>query len=604
MVQKLDKYGNTTVDNGKVIVLDKYGVVKQTGGGGGGSPTGPAGGDLSGTYPNPSVVWANGETTYDLVYYPLTSNPAGYITASSLPTQYIATALVDSYIGNRLKPADPTSNGFFFRKSINGSVGYTAINSDSGNAAVATNGVGVDPSDNYNNNTYIAHFGANYYITQFAGKGALFSTNTLFVGTYGTGDLDFVTGAGYLTLTSKFKILNNGQLQIGVTPSTGATTDSLLVRDSSGNVKQISYPSIPTVGTWGALDYPTWTSGTPFVKMTAAGTFALDTTTYLSSITSSDVTTALGYTPVTNARTLTINGTTYDLTADRSWTVTGSSPLTTKGDIFTRSASADDRLPVGLDTQVLIADSAAPLGIKWGSNTAPTQTGYYGAWQDEFTQTATVDNTGYAMKFHTADVSPNGISIVNDLSGNPTRITFANTGIYNVQFSSQFQNSDNALHDVTVWLRLNGTDVGGSSGFVSVPQRKSIGDPGHIIVGWNYVISVVAGQYYELVWSTADHTNVTMQYYAAGSPPPAAASVILTVTQQAGLVAGVGITRKNANNSLNDNINYCGSAIGTAVSESLAVWTIYRLTIAADGSVTIGTAINVAWTNRESVIYT
>jgi hypothetical protein len=34
------------------------------------------------------------------------------------------------------------------------------------------------------------------------------------------------------------------------------------------------------IGTWGALNYPTWSSGTPFVKMTAAGTFALDTTAY------------------------------------------------------------------------------------------------------------------------------------------------------------------------------------------------------------------------------------------------------------------------------------------------------------------------------------
>jgi len=42
-------------------------------------------------------------------------------------------------------------------------------------------------------------------------------------------------------------------------------------------------PTIPTVGTWGTLNYPTWTSGTPFVKMTAAGTFALDTNTYLTS---------------------------------------------------------------------------------------------------------------------------------------------------------------------------------------------------------------------------------------------------------------------------------------------------------------------------------
>jgi hypothetical protein len=44
---------------------------------------------------------------------------------------------------------------------------------------------------------------------------------------------------------------------------------------------------------------------------------------YITGITSGMVTTALGYTPVTNARTLTINGTAYDLSADRSWTISG-----------------------------------------------------------------------------------------------------------------------------------------------------------------------------------------------------------------------------------------------------------------------------------------
>ena len=63
-------------------------------------------------------------------------------------------------------------------------------------------------------------------------------------------------------------------------------------------------------------------------------------------------------------------------------------------------------------------------------------------------------------------------------------------------------------------------------------------------------------------------------------------------------------TRRNANNSSNNNINYCGVDLGTGVSESATVWTIKRLTIASSGSVTIGTATNVAWTNRESVIYT
>jgi hypothetical protein len=48
---------------------------------------------------------------------------------------------------------------------------------------------------------------------------------------------------------------------------------------------------------------------------------------YLTGITSNQVTNALGYTPVTNARIITINGASYDLSADRTWsvgTITGS----------------------------------------------------------------------------------------------------------------------------------------------------------------------------------------------------------------------------------------------------------------------------------------
>ena len=43
----------------------------------------------------------------------------------------------------------------------------------------------------------------------------------------------------------------------------------------------------------------------------------------------------------------------------------GASPLTTKGDIYTRSASADDRLPVGTNGQVVGADSTQTTGLKY-----------------------------------------------------------------------------------------------------------------------------------------------------------------------------------------------------------------------------------------------
>jgi len=57
------------------------------------------------------------------------------------------------------------------------------------------------------------------------------------------------------------------------------------------------------------------------VTLTSDGVTSFNTRTGAITLSSSDVTTALGYTPVTNDRTLTINGTTYDLASNRSWTV-------------------------------------------------------------------------------------------------------------------------------------------------------------------------------------------------------------------------------------------------------------------------------------------
>jgi hypothetical protein len=118
-----------------------------------------------------------------------------------------------------------------------------------------------------------------------------------------------------------------------------------------------------------------------------------------------------------------------------------------------------------------------------------------------------------------------------------------NTGIYNLQFSFQFQNVDTQEHDVTVWLRKNGADVTGSAGFVAVVSSHG-GGPGHVIASWNYLLDAVGGDYYELYWS-ATSLDVSMQFYPAGSPPPSTASAIFTVTQQAGIIAGTGMTALN-----------------------------------------------------------
>ena len=163
--------------------------------------------------------------------------------------------------------------------------------------------------------------------------------------------------------------------------------------------------------------------------------------------------------------------------------------------------------------------------------------GYYAQYQDDLSQPLGAVNVGQPVRFRTMDLS-NGITVNSD-----TEITIANTGIYNLQFSFQFQNVDSQEHDVTVWLRKNGSDVAGSAGFVAVVSSHG-GVPGHCIPSWNYLLDAVGGDFYELYWS-ATSLDVTMEFYPAGSPPPSTASAIFTVTQQAGIIAGTGMTALN-----------------------------------------------------------
>jgi hypothetical protein len=222
------------------------------------------------------------------------------------------------------------------------------------------------------------------------------------------------------------------------------------------------------------------------------------------------------------------------LMADGSVTV---SPLTTKGDLYTFD-TAPARLPVGLDTQVLLADSTTPTGLKWGTNTAATPLGYYGAFSDVTDQLATVINTGYPMLLGITDLS-NGVTVVSN-----SRITIANTGIYNIQWSAQFRNPTANEHDVTIWLRKNGVDVPGSSGIVLVPKKHGSFD-GHNLPSWNFLLDAIAGDYYEFVWSTQD-VAVFISFESPIPPAPSTASVVLTVTQQSGIMAGTGVTNVSA----------------------------------------------------------
>ncbi len=146
----------------------------------------------------------------------------------------------------------------------------------------------------------------------------------------------------------------------------------------------------------------------------------------------------------------------------------------------------------------------------------------YGAFSSDQDQTATA-NTATLMTLNTTDFA-------SDVSISSSEITVVNAGIYNLQFSAQFQNTDTAFQDVYIWLKQNGVDIPGSTGFVSVPNRHA-GTDGHLIVGWNYFLNMAAGDHIEIYWSVPS-TDVSIQHFAASGSPtkPSTQSVVATMS--------------------------------------------------------------------------
>lgn len=121
----------------------------------------------------------------------------------------------------------------------------------------------------------------------------------------------------------------------------------------------------------------------------------------------------------------------------------------------------------------------------------------------------------------------NVVVAFNTVSRSPfSRIYVAETGIYNIQFSAQFDKTAGGAADIYIWLRQNGVDVPYSASKVVIQGANA-----EIITAWNFVILMSANDYFEIAWSSTD-TNVHVSAVAPVTGPPVIPgipSVILTV---------------------------------------------------------------------------
>jgi len=147
----------------------------------------------------------------------------------------------------------------------------------------------------------------------------------------------------------------------------------------------------------------------------------------------------------------------------------------------------------------------------------------YGKFSDTTTQSGSA-NTAYAKKLNTVDFAHNVVV------ENGTRIKVLNTGIYNLQFSSQLANT--AISNITfdIWLAYTGSNVANSNTQVDV--NKSAGQLGRSVAAWNFMLPIQANDYVELMWSCNAATGELKAGATQSNPSrPAIPSVIATLTQ-------------------------------------------------------------------------
>lgn len=153
----------------------------------------------------------------------------------------------------------------------------------------------------------------------------------------------------------------------------------------------------------------------------------------------------------------------------------------------------------------------------------------YGQFQSQTDQTAAAIDQAYAVTYDQSDFL-DGVTL-----SSGSRLTVPYEGVYTVTFSIQFRNTTNAIQDIDIWLRKNGTDVPDTNSRFSISARKGAGNPSHLIATTSIMVELAANDYIQVMWHVTD-VGVNMEHFPAvtavpGTTPahPATPSAIVQV---------------------------------------------------------------------------
>ena len=151
-----------------------------------------------------------------------------------------------------------------------------------------------------------------------------------------------------------------------------------------------------------------------------------------------------------------------------------------------------------------------------------------GSFYDTTTQVLIAANNAQPMTLNQATdgaggVIARGVSVVA-----PGRITVAEAGVYNIQFSAQLDKTDAGTDLVDIWLAINGQNNPVPWTNTSVAVSTTLKN----VAAWNFVIELQANDFVQLMWSSPDANMRLFSQPAATNPTrPGIPSVIVTVIQ-------------------------------------------------------------------------
>jgi hypothetical protein len=142
------------------------------------------------------------------------------------------------------------------------------------------------------------------------------------------------------------------------------------------------------------------------------------------------------------------------------------------------------------------------------------------AWQgvlgtngSQYLQTPHIAASANSDQYATGDDTPTLVAwdAVESISGftlDPGGYAIADQdGVYKIDYSLQIANTDNASHDVFVWLQTNGDLVPGSSSRFTIPARKSAGVFGFIVAYSSIEFEIAKDDEIRLWWATEKAYN-------------------------------------------------------------------------------------------------